>query len=487
MQLQRRYNLPNCTLLLDGLADTTGEVGYSQRLGVLMNLDCYLSGESEPLSGGIDFLMGLMNAVSHYAQQFLSGISHPQTQMAPAPIQIHTLATDQHELQVYGGAEPTNSQVPQRRIVLNTVQLFDLVEALDQLLADPLTLPQLTLPLSPLSRHDAAARQPLVQRAAAPTIGLASLATAATLFFLAPVPDIQRPLVDPVPGQDSTAEPNKTPETTPSGEPTGEPQSNGSTYTREALVALNAKIYEQIDQAWTVAPDFEENMTYRVSVNTEGQIRGYRPDNDRSARYEDNTPLPGLLAVAPEGAQEELTDFKVVLTPQGRVEVNPWHGFPPEPIVTPSAVEPKTTSPSASPSTSPNITSPDATTAPQSSGSTAIPTSPTATTASQSNPAEPITDPNTLKDLNEKLYKQLDDKWVNSPTFDAPVVFRFRVDEAGQVLTFEPASSNAAQYLTELGFADLKTSNPQPAAGQAEFRAVFTPKGVVEVSPWDGF
>ncbi|MGA0199133.1 MAG: DUF4335 domain-containing protein, partial [Prochlorotrichaceae cyanobacterium] len=68
MQLQRRYNLPNCTLLVDGLADTTGEIGYSQRLGVLMNLECYLSGESDPLSGVIDFLTSLMAAVSHYAQ-----------------------------------------------------------------------------------------------------------------------------------------------------------------------------------------------------------------------------------------------------------------------------------------------------------------------------------------------------------------------------------------------------------------------------------
>jgi len=463
MQLQRRYNLPNCTLLLDGLADTTGEVGYSQRLGVLMNLDCYLSGESEPLSGGVDFLTGLMNAVSHYAQQFLSGIPHPQTQSAPAPIQIHALGVDQHELQVYEGIgnSGTAPQEPQRRIVLNTVQLFDLVEALDQLLADPLTLPQLTLPLNPLTRRDAAARQPLMHRASAPAIGIASLATAATLFFLAPVPDIQRPLVDPVPEQERSEEnPEQTPEATPPEEPA---ESTAETpYTREALVALNSKIYEQIDTAWTVAPDFQENVTYRVSVNPEGQIRGYRPDNDRSARYEGNTPLPGLLTVAPEGVEEELTDFKVVLTPQGRVEVNPWHGFPPEPIVTPTA--------SAPDARSPETPSPEA-------------QDPTAT---QSTTAEPITDPNTLKDLNEKLYKQLDDRWVTSPTFNAPVVFRFKVDEAGQVLNFEPASSNAAQYLTELGFADLKTSTPEPSAGEAEFRAVFTPKGVVEVSPWDG-
>jgi hypothetical protein len=479
MQLQRRYNLPNCTLLLDGLADTTGEVGYSQRLGVLMNLDCYLSGESEPLSGGVDFLMGLMNAVSHYAQQFLSGVPHPQTQTALAPIQIHALATDQHELQVYGGAEPATPQTPQRRILLNTVQLFDLVEALDQLLADPLTLPQLTLPLSPLSRQDAAARQPLVERAAAPAIGIAGLATAATLFFFAPVPDIQRPLVDPVPGQEDTSEQSngQTPETTPTGEPTGDPQGDGSTYTREALVALNAKIYEQIDEAWTAAPDFDENVTYRVSVNGEGQIRGYRPANDRSARYEDNTPLPGLLVVAPEGAQEELTDFKVVLTPQGRLEVNPWHGFPPEPIVTPPGD-----------GSSSGVPSPDAQdTIAQGSVTAPGTASPPATTSPTASPGETITDPNTLKDVTDKLYKQLDDQWVTSPTFDAPLVFRFQVNETGQVLNFEPVSSNGTQHLTELGFADLKVSNPEPSAGRAEFRVVFTPKGVVEVSPWDGF
>jgi len=467
MQLQRRYNLPNCTLLLDGLADTTGEVGYSQRLGVLMNLDCYLSGDSEPISGGTDFLMSLMNAVSHYAQQCLSGVLHPQTQMAPSPVRIHSLAVDQHELQVYDGA----AQEPQRRILLNTVQFFDLVEALDQLLADPLTLPQLTLPLSPLSRQDAAARQPIIERAGAPTIGIASLATAATLFFFAPIPDIQRPLVDPVPGQESTSEQSQT---TAQPTPTGEPAGNGSTYTREALLDLNAKIYKQVDNAWVEPPDFQENLTYRVSVNAEGEIRGYRADNDRSARYESNTPLPELLTIAPEGTEEELTDFKVVLTPQGRIEVNPWHGFPQDPIVSPQGADssnPGNTSSTTAPTTSPTVS----------------PTVSPSDSASETSMAEPITDPNILKDMTEKLYKQLDDRWVTSPSFDAPVIFRFKVDEAGQVLDFQPASSNGSQYLTELGFASLKANTPTPASGHAEFRVVFTPKGVVEVSPWDGF
>ncbi|MFZ9736485.1 MAG: DUF4335 domain-containing protein [Prochlorotrichaceae cyanobacterium] len=473
MQLQRRYNLPNCTLLVDGLADTTGEVGYSQRLGVLMNLDCYLSGETDPLSGGIDFLTSLMAAVSHYAQQCLSGVPHPQCQAVASPIQIRVLAPGQHELQVYDippqAANPTVTE-PSRRITLNTVQFFDLVEALDQLLADPLTLPQLTLPLNPLSRGDVAEHQPLIQRAAAPTIGMASLATAAALFFFAPVPEIQRPLVDPtLPGQEETSSsPQNDAETAANSPPSSETE-NAPINTRETLLALNSKIYDQIDATWTEAPTYSENLTYRVSVNAEGQIRGYRPDNDRSARYENNTPLPELLSIAPEGSSENLIDFKVVLTPQGRIEVNPWHGFPDDPIVplaeettpAPSPIATATASPSATP--------------------VATPTSP------QLEQGEEITDPNQLKTLNDQLRSQLDKQWTISPSFDNSVIFRFEVDEAGRILNFAPASTGAGQYVSELGFEGLKVNEPVASGGSAVFRAVFTPKGVIEVSPWDGF
>ncbi|MEY2976182.1 MAG: hypothetical protein RLZZ435_319 [Cyanobacteriota bacterium] len=460
MQLQRRYNLPNCTLLVDGLADTTGEIGYSQRLGVLMNLDCYLSGESDPLSGGIDFLTSLMAAVSHYAQQCLSGVPHPQCQAGASPVQIRVLAPDQHELQVYDiPPQAPNPTEPSRRITLNTVQFFDLVEALDQLLADPLTLPQLTLPLNPLSRGDVAEHQPLIQRTAAPTLGIASLATAAALFFFAPVPEIQRPLVDPsLPGQEGTSSQN---DAETAANPPGTDAENAPIHTRETLLALNSKIYEQIDVAWTEAPTYSENLTYRVSVNAEGEIRGYRPDNDRSARYENNTPLPDLLTVAPEGSTENLTDFKVVLTPQGRIEVNPWHGFPDDPIV---PVSGETSVPSPETTTVPTVTSP------------------------QLERGEAISDPNVLKALNEQLRSQLDEQWTISPSFDNSVIFRFEVDEGGRIVNFAPASAGAGQYLSELGFAGLKISEPEAASGgYAEFRAVFTPKGVIEVSPWDGF
>ncbi len=191
MQLQRRYNLPNCTLLVDGLADTSGEPGYSQRLAVLMNMDCYLSGQQQPLSGGVDFLTALIQAVSHYAQQCLSGIPHRLAQSSQSPVRIVPLENDRHEIQIY--PDPTLAPDPQastdpQRIPLTTVQFFDLVEAVDQLLADPLTLPQLVVPLSPLSRQENADRVPLIERAATPTLGGLGLALAATAFSCHPPP-----------------------------------------------------------------------------------------------------------------------------------------------------------------------------------------------------------------------------------------------------------------------------------------------------------
>jgi hypothetical protein len=73
-------------------------------------------------------------------------------------------------------------------ITLTTVQLFDLMEAIDQLLADGQTLPNLSLNLASVPRRDTQPQEPLVQRAAPLAVGTSSLVAAAALFFLVPNP-----------------------------------------------------------------------------------------------------------------------------------------------------------------------------------------------------------------------------------------------------------------------------------------------------------
>jgi hypothetical protein len=45
---------------------------------ILVNAECYFSGNQQPLSGGRDFLDSLVRSVSRYAQEFLSKVPHPQ-------------------------------------------------------------------------------------------------------------------------------------------------------------------------------------------------------------------------------------------------------------------------------------------------------------------------------------------------------------------------------------------------------------------------
>ncbi len=450
MQLQRRYNLPNCTLLLDGLADASGDPGYSQRLSVLMNLDCYLSGQAEPLSGGIDFFISLLNAVSHYAQQCLSGVKHPLAQGRQSPVQLRSLGGDLHEIQLYESATPDGTA--SRQISLTTVQLFDLVEALDQLLTDPLTLPQVSLPLLALKREEAADQIPLIERAAAPAIGTVGLALATTLFFLAPQPDIKRPLVDPLPGEEQTSSTEK-PEESPSSEPIESTSTENSTdnptensnlapLDRPQLLDLNTKLYDQINSRWSEEPRHSESLVYRVSLNRSGEIRGYREENAAASQYVQDTPLNDLLVLPAEGVTAEteaLTDFKVVFTPDRKLEINPWNGYPPE-VATTSASETKQ-----------------------------------------------IKDPALIEDLNGRLRNQLDESWSRSATFQDVLIFRFKLDEKGQILDFQPASPIPKPYPAELNLPVPQVPPTVDSPSILDFRVVFKPSGVVEVSPWDGF
>jgi len=68
------------------------------------------------------------------------------------------------------------------QIDLTTVQLFDLVEAVDQFFADSQTLPDLSLQLTVL--NTAGSSQPLVKQAVPGAVGVSSLALAAIAFSL---------------------------------------------------------------------------------------------------------------------------------------------------------------------------------------------------------------------------------------------------------------------------------------------------------------
>jgi len=344
-----------------------------------MSAECYVTGLGEPLTGGREFFESLVRAVSSYAQEFMSGVHYPD-RYGPnlSMVQLHRIDGNSHRLTVLPASTGSTTQIDQKTelsavVDLTTVQLFDLVEAIDQFFADTQTLPELSLQLTPISKRYIKSAEPLAQRSLPAVVGVSSLALAAMAFFLVPVPEVQRPrdpvpqpnaagqnLGTPNPGGSGSPNPNPTPaadgllpgDKTPSPAATGEPsplatpQSNTSPESTpsplsEGLASpgaaavpitdvaeielLKGKLSQQIDGVLKNKPAVDTELVYRVSVGKDGAIVGYKSENSAAvARSE--APLSELLykPVGTRPPAEPLADFRVVFAPGGTVVVTPW-------------------------------------------------------------------------------------------------------------------------------------------------------------------
>jgi len=331
MTIQRKYSLPNCTLILEGLSESLNgsqsQDNVRPVLSILVSAECHLASLKQPLSGGRDFFESLVTAVSGYAQEFLSQVTHSEAHNSESGlVQLQKVSIHQHRLIVQPGIKEQESGVDnssaldQIEIDLSTVQLFDLVEAVDQFFADSQTLPELSLQLAPVSKRFTRSGQQLVKQAVPATVGATSLALAAIAFFLVPVPEVQRP-------------------------PATRSQSNSAQSTDLAtapaitdpsqLVALNQKLYEQLNQAWKTKSAVKQDLSYRVGLAANGDIRGYLSENPAANAQVQQTPLPSLLkSQSPPSSntstpgitatKEPLAQFRVVFKSNGELEVQPW-------------------------------------------------------------------------------------------------------------------------------------------------------------------
>ncbi len=223
MNIQRPYRLPNCTLTLEGMGDGSDPQSPNPDLNIILNARCQFVGINQHLEGGRAFLEALAKAVSAYAQQCLSGIQHPTAtkgesgewaELIPVPAQAL------HRLTWHPPADESQHPIT---VELTTVQLFDLVEAVDQFIGDRHTLPDFSVTLQPLSRRYRQPDEPFVQRAVPATLGAISLAVFAAALYLLPIPEVRKPepkppsspaLIDPT--QNNSAPANNTaPESTP--------------------------------------------------------------------------------------------------------------------------------------------------------------------------------------------------------------------------------------------------------------------------------
>jgi hypothetical protein len=196
MTITRQYNLPNCSLILEGLEDASEEnvdiLSGESPMSILVNAECRFEGSEQILSGGSIFLENLARSISNYTQGLLSGFTHPPLEHTDYPrIKIEALA-DKHLHRIIVEPEPNSNELA-RSIDLTTVQLFDLVDAIDLLLADRSTLPHLSVPLKPLGRRYRRPDRPITERATPVVVGFGSLALAAALFFMIPPPETKKP------------------------------------------------------------------------------------------------------------------------------------------------------------------------------------------------------------------------------------------------------------------------------------------------------
>lgn len=394
MTIRRQYSLPNCKLVLEGWSSEstlTPEQGDRPLLSMVVNAECHFVGQEKPLSGGRQFLESLVKAVNCHAQEFLSGVAHPRSpEDRRATVQLEQVGDDIHRL--ICRAEDTNGHqvlgVTPIQLDLKTVQLFDLVEAIDQLVADSQTLPDLKLDLAPIPKRYTKPQEPITKRALPAAIGVSGLAIMAIAIFFIPPPtfrpaessesrsDEQSEVIpdtpsdsatsgDPPFSSSNTVSPTPSPQSENSASPSPQPPSDSRDSDRAESsepvsssnsqasranfdAALNSappvtnpdqveelkwQLFDQLDQAWKTTPTFTEDLIYRVGVATNGNIVGYRYENDPALEFADETPLADLRQTAanPENDRNQpIAQYRVVFRPNGALEVSPWFGIPPQ-------------------------------------------------------------------------------------------------------------------------------------------------------------
>jgi hypothetical protein len=348
-----------------------------------------------------------------------------------------------------------NAQPP-LDVKLSTVQFYDLMEAVDQLLADTQTLPDLTAQFQAVSRRLVQPTEPITKRAAPAALGAAALAAAGLALFFVPPPKFEptRPAAESsAPAESSGKAPAETaspPPQPPPAEPSSElpPETsdlerlgNAPAITDAATIALlQSDVTRRLQEAWADAPRPSGDLAYRMVVSEDGDILGYKYENDLALAEVDNTPLPRLTFVPVEGAApvgERVAQFMATFTPAGEVVVEPT-------------------------------------------------TQPAEAVTGELPPLEAkVTDGDRIRALNSTLYDTLLAELKPLSASEA-LRFRVRLTESGEVVGYEPLNAAAGLLATETPLPGLVKA-ADSTADQVDFQVVFTERGVLEVNPWDGW
>ncbi len=469
MTIRRQYSLPNCTLILDGLSDGTSTTGIPDPrplMSSLFNAECHFVGCEQPLFGGREFLTSLVTTVSDYAQAFLSGISHPlKPQTADnlvslvkgdrdnihhlqAQLESHSTPIGGNKVSAIGTApsersSQTEALVPASsgnstqptQVDLSTIQLFDLLEAIDQFLADRRTLPDIMIPLRPVSKATA---QPISAQAVPAGLGLASLVVASLVGYALPAPQVLPPksLTAPVVAPTPSTTPSSSPQPAASASPVPTstlPSKTGRINEATQIGFLERKLQRDLNQNWRERSQIKQPASFQVNVNQDGQIVSYLPVGKTTGAQSSLTPL-AKLSTQNTDPNQAIGNFNVVFTPTGAIEIAPTG---------------------------------------QLQGAKGL--------------GKAITEPKLQTTLAAQLQTTLQKSLASTKPLDPQqLTYRVAVTKTGEIVDYEPTDRHAADAEAKTPLPKLAKFNSQAAISQeplAQYQVIFQPDGKILVAP----
>jgi hypothetical protein len=102
-----------------------------------------------------------------------------------------------------------------------------------------------------------------------------------------------------------------------------------------------------------------------------------------------------------------------------------------------------------------------------------------------------ITDASQLRALNRQVYNQIHPAWTNRLRLKQELIYRLGVAADGAIVGYKAVNKEANEGIGQTPLPNL-LYNPANRASIsnepiAQFRVVFTPEGVLQVSPWRGY
>ena len=513
MTIRRQYQLPNCSLILDGLSIDPSP-GSEDVMSLLVNAECRISGLERSLNGGYNFFAALVRAVSQYGQEVLSGYAHPQViEGEPLLVHINPGEGPYHHLVVQPEVADTGDSGDGRAIdiKLSAVQLFDLTEAVDQFFDDQQTLPELQPALSPLARRFVRTEEPLSDRAMPAVLGVGSLVVATMALGLLPLPSPVEPAIEgrredtaeiaTSDGSEAalTVDAGDTPPDAIAAANTASPLwDSAPVITDDDKVAdIQAQLEAKLADNLSPEANFVEPANYQVAVDEDGEVLGYQFTNDAALRDVDNTPLPRLAkdnANADDLATREHAQYQVAFTADG-IDVEPWPVDDSRAIASVAGNSEDTEARSASDSAEAENTDTETTTEDferfdnfKEEADNEAPSAAAIASAAATFSDEP---PISLRRLSEvqALNSQLKQAIVENreqPRVGSEASYRVRLTEDGSIIGYQPIGEAATEALKETPLPKLIKDTEEDLAS-VDYRVVFTERGVVEVSPWWGW